>query len=120
MNKKLFDDLLCSWEETYKKGQFSLWTLLALKDGEKYVAEILDFINIQSAGVISYEEQSLYRLLRKLQHVGIVDNSPARGNKGPDRKYYALTSMGEKLLATFIERNINIFYAAPIQKLIKQ
>lgn len=120
MNKdKLFDELLTSWEETYKKGQFSLWVLLALKDGEKYVVEILDFINMQSAGVTNYEEQSLYRLLRKFLHVGIVDYLPGKGDKGPDRKYYILTAMGEKLLSSFIERNIKIFYSNPIQKLIK-
>lgn len=34
------NDLLYTWEETYKKGQLTLWIFLALKDGEKYVNEI--------------------------------------------------------------------------------
>ncbi|NLT50195.1 MAG: PadR family transcriptional regulator, partial [Ignavibacteria bacterium] len=31
------NELLSAWEETYKKGQLTLWVFLALKDGKKYV-----------------------------------------------------------------------------------
>ena len=42
--KDILPDLLSSWEETYKKGQLTLWIFLALKDGQKYVDEIKKFI----------------------------------------------------------------------------
>tara|TARA_B100000780_G_scaffold277316_1_gene247728 strand:- start:491 stop:604 length:114 start_codon:yes stop_codon:yes gene_type:complete len=32
--KDILPDLLSSWEETYKKGQLTLWIFLALKDGQ--------------------------------------------------------------------------------------
>ena len=59
------NELLTTWEDTYKKGQLTLWIFLALKDGPKYVNDIRDFILEFSEGTISCEEQSLYRALRK-------------------------------------------------------
>jgi len=104
------NELLTTWEETYKKGQLTLWIFLALKDGPKYVNEIRDFIEEYSEGTISCEEQSLYRALRKFNHLKIVGFSSGKGNKGPDRKYYELTGIGIEILASFITRNIKLFF----------
>ena len=35
------EELLNSWEETYKKGQLTLWIFLSLKDSSKYVDEMI-------------------------------------------------------------------------------
>ena len=69
----MIDELLVIWEETYKKGQLTFWLFLALKHGEKYVEEIQNFIQEFSEKTISYDEQSLYRSLRKFQHLEIVE-----------------------------------------------
>ena len=103
-------ELLTTWEDTYKKGQLTLWIFLALKDGPKYVNDIRDFIVEYSEGTISCEEQSLYRALRKFNHLKIVGFSSGKGNKGPDRKYYELTDIGIEILAAFISRNIKLFF----------
>jgi len=103
-------ELLSTWEETYKKGQLTLWIFLALKDGPKYVNDIRDFIEEFSEGTISCEDQSLYRALRKFNHFKLVDFSSGKGNKGPDRKYYELTEIGIEILADFITRNIQLFF----------
>lgn len=113
------EELLNSWEETYKKGQLTLWIFLSLKDGSKYVDEIKSFIEKNSEGTISCEEQSLYRSLRKFHHVSIVKFDLKDGNKGPSRKYYSLTSLGETLLKSFIKRNINLFFKSSIKNLIQ-
>jgi len=110
------NELLTTWEDTYKKGQLTLWIFLALKDGPKYVNEIRDFILEYSEGTISCEEQSLYRALRKFKHLKIVEFSSGKGNKGPDRKYYELTEIGIEILSAFISRNIKLFFN---QKLIE-
>ena len=70
---KQFEELLFAWEETYKKGQLTLWIFLALKDGKKYVDEIKAFVEDASNQSMTCEEQSLYRNLRKYQHIGVVD-----------------------------------------------
>jgi PadR family transcriptional regulator PadR len=113
------NELLLIWEETYKKGQLTLWLFLALKHGEKYVDEIKEFISEYSDQTMSYDEQSIYRSLRKFQHLEIVEHVLKPGNAGPERKYYQLTDKGKELLEKFIERNILLFHAPKIVQLIK-
>ena len=118
-NNNQLSELLSAWEETYKKGQLTLWIFLSLKDGKKYVDEIKSFVEEQSNNSMTCESQSLYRNLRKYQHVGVVDFKTGEGNKGPERKYYYLTELGLELLNNFIERNINLFFSKRIKHLIK-
>jgi len=120
MTKNILPDLLSSWEETYKKGQLTLWIFLALKDGQKYVDEIKEFIENKSKNTINCEEQSLYRNLRKYEHIDVVTFENKKGNKGPDRKYYFLTKMGNELLEKFIERNIELFFSTEIKNILKK
>jgi PadR family transcriptional regulator PadR len=120
MTKDIPPDLLFSWEQTYKKGQLTLWIFLALKDGQKYVDEIKEFIESKTNNTINCEEQSLYRNLRKYEHIDVVSFENKKGNKGPDRKYYFLTKMGTELLEQFIERNINLFFSSEINNLLKK
>ena len=114
----LVEELLSAWEETYKKGQLTLWIFLALKDGKKYVDEIKLCIEIESKHTMQCEEQSLYRNLRKLHHIGAVDFESGKGHKGPERKYYYLTALGKDLLTKFVERNIQLFFSPNIAKLL--
>jgi PadR family transcriptional regulator PadR len=113
-------ELLSAWEETYKKGQLTLWIFLSLKDGNKYVDEIKTFVEEQSNQTMTCESQSLYRNLRKFHHVGVVDYEAGEGNKGPERKYFYLTELGQNLLNSFIDRNINLFFNERIKNLIKK
>ena len=117
-NSELELKLLQSWEETYKKGQLTLWIFLSLKEGKKYVDEIKSFVEEKSNNTMTAEEQSIYRNLRKYQHLEIVDFENGQGNKGPERKYYFLTELGNSLLNTFIERNINLFFNEDIKELL--
>ncbi len=121
MNKSnQLSELLEAWEETYKKGQLTLWIFLSLKDGNKYVDEIKSFVEEQSNQTMTCESQSLYRNLRKYQHIGVVDFETGEGNKGPERKYYYLTTLGKELLNQFVSRNINLFFNQKIKYLLNQ
>ena len=106
---QMIDELLNAWEETYKKGQLTFWVFLALKDGNKCVEDIKEFVERVSENTMTCEEQSLYRNLRKFQHLGIVAYENRRVSKGPDRKYYYLTEGGNQLFRRFVKRNIMIF-----------
>jgi PadR family transcriptional regulator PadR len=117
-NPTLQEDLLGAWEETYKKGQLTLWIFLSLKEGPKYVTQLQESINRFSKGTIRAEEQSLYRTLRKFYHLKMVDFSAGKGHKGPDRKYYQLTPLGQSLLTSFVERNILLFFEEPLKELL--
>ena len=117
-NITLQEDLLGAWEETYKKGQLTLWIFLSLKEGPKYVTELQESVHRLSKGTISAEEQSLYRTLRKFYHLKMVDYSSGKGHKGPDRKSYQLTELGHSLLKAFVERNILLFFEEPMKALL--
>lgn len=117
--EQLIDELLSAWEETYKKGQLTFWVLLSLKESNKCVEEIKDFVEKMSNGSMTCEEQSLYRNLRKFQHLGIVEYDSKRVSKGPDRKYYFLSDIGKELFQRFVERNILIFTNETINNIIK-
>jgi len=118
-DEKLHAELLSAWEETYKKGQLTLWIFLSLKEGPKYVTQLQESIETYSRGTIRAEEQSLYRTLRKFYHLKMVDYSAGKGHKGPERKYYQLTPLGHSLLKSFIERNILLFFEDPMKKLLQ-
>lgn len=107
-------ELLTAWENTYKKGQLTLWLLLALRDQPRYITEIKEFIQAHTAGTLTCEDQSVYRALRKFYDLEIVEYEMRDGNKGPDRKYYSLTHIGVALLRDFIERNLKILYNQPL------
>ncbi len=116
---KLLDELLLSWENTYKRGQLTLWIFMALQESKKYVDEIKSFIEDKSNGTITCEEQSLYRALRKYEHVDVVAFEFQEGNKGPDRKYYYMTDMGQELFNQFVNRNIKLFFSKEITNILK-
>lgn len=118
MGDQLHKELLGAWEETYKKGQLTLWIFLSLKEGPKYVSQLQESIHRFSRGTIRPEEQSLYRTLRKFYHLKMVDYSSGKGHKGPDRKYYQLTKLGHSLLRSFVDRNIMLFFEEPIKELL--
>ncbi len=118
-NDKKLNQLLLSWENTYKKGQLTLWIFMALQEGNKYVDEIKSFIEKKSGGTISCEEQSLYRALRKYEHIHVLTFDLKAGNKGPDRKYYYLTNLGQELFKAFVNRNIKLFYSEEIKSILK-
>ena len=116
----IINELLNAWEETYKKGQLTFWVFLALQESNKCVEEIKEFVENMSEGSMSCEEQSLYRNLRKFLHLGIVAYESKRVSKGPDRKYYYLTYIGQRLFQHFVERNILIFTKESIINLLKK
>ncbi|MFV0540063.1 MAG: PadR family transcriptional regulator [Aestuariibaculum sp.] len=116
--KQKLDKLLESWEATYKKGQLTLWIFLALKDSKKYVDEIKAFVETKSQGNMTCEGQSLYRALRKYEHIGVLQYEKGEGNKGPERKYYYMTELGQQLFDQFVQRNIYLFYSKDIKELL--
>ena len=91
---------------------------MALQESKKYVDEIKSFIEKKSDGTISCEEQSLYRALRKYEHIDVLTYDLKEGNKGPDRKYYYLTNLGQELFNQFVNRNIKLFYSNEIKNIL--
>ncbi len=113
--------LLTGWEEVFKKGQLTLWIMLALKDGPKHMAAIKDFIEVATDNSLSADNQSMYRALRRYHNVDMVGYVQEAGKSGADRKVYNLTETGARVLQSFVERNIsNVFYKPSIKELIEK
>lgn len=101
--------LLEGWEDVFKRGSLTLWTLLALKDGPKHMAQIKDFISGITKEVVTADDQSMYRGLRRYYDAELVRFETVASESGPDLKYYSLTKTGEVVLRAFVGRNIRIF-----------
>ena len=56
----------------------------------------------QVEGLVT-SEGTIYPLLSRLRRDGCVSTSWVESGTGPPRRYYAITSVGERALGTFIE-----------------
>jgi PadR family transcriptional regulator PadR len=103
--------LLEGWEEVHKRGQLTLWILLALKNGPKHMSDIKDFIHKTTHGTLTADDKSMYRALRRYTDAEMLDfsNQPSE-NGGPELKIYRLTPIGKNVLDQFIKRNITSLY----------
>lgn len=121
MKNNLYEQkILQTWEEVYKKGQLTLWILLSLKNKPDHMGEMKKFIDEATNGTIIADDKSMYRALRRLKQMDLIDCEEMPGEAGPNRKNYYLTSIGKNILDKFIERNIlQIYFKGEIIKLIK-
>ena len=117
---KLEQKQLVAWEESSKQGQLNLWILLSLKHGPKHMSQVRIFIEDASGGIITAEDNSLYRALRRYRQQKLITHYlQASPNGGPHHKIYKLTESGHAVLAAYLERNIIIpFYNAKLRRLI--
>ena len=120
MSNGSIDELVADWNDVYKKGQLTLWVLLAVYDGKKYAAQISSFMSEATNGEFEVKEQSLYRALRRFDDMGLVqitlEESP---NSGPKRKYFQLTEVGETVVGKFVMLNIAPLLQPHIMKLLQ-
>lgn len=110
--------LLHAWEQTYHKGHLTFWVLVALKESPKSLEEIRSFIELYGQTVVSYDDQSIYRALRKYDEIEMIRFVLRDGDRGPQRKYYSLTKTGAFVLQQFIERNILLFNQKKLQSIL--
>ena len=103
--------LLSGWEEIYKRGLLTMWLLLAVRDRPRYPAEIAEFIDTMSQGTMAADERSLYRAMRRLNNLELVETSNKPGRRtGADRRYYQITRTGHRVLDAFLDRHVRGIY----------
>ncbi len=111
--------LLEGWEDTYKKSQLTLWVLLALKDGHKYMAEIKEFMHEKTNGTMQADDKSMYRALRRFEEADLIAFSERENPTGPKQKIFRLTKTGRSVLSEFVSRNIvDVLFDPDIKKLL--
>lgn len=118
MNNAYITSMVEDWDEVYKRSQLTLWVMLALAHGQKYSAEIAQFMANATSDVFVVQEQSLYRALRRFKRMGLVQVSEHDSPQGPKRKYYSLTDTGEEVLRQFLQIHIRPMYDQQIKDII--
>lgn len=113
------DQMLENWEGVYKKGLLTFWILLLLDEKAYYPYEMSAEITRLSEGVVSADDNSIYRAISRFEEMGLVISQVGESKLGPPRKYYRLTKNGCELLRRFIERNILIFQSPAISERIQ-
>lgn len=108
------NDLLETWESTYKKGLLSFWILLLLDQRPTYAFEMNPLIRELSQNSISADDNSLYRALNRFEQFGLISSQRQPSEMGPARRYYSLTEAGRDLLIRFTRRNLLVFQSPPV------
>lgn len=83
-----------------RKGMLEFCTLLILRHGDAYVAEIL--AKLKEARLIVVEG-TLYPLLTRLKNDGALTYRWQESQAGPPRKYYSLTPEGHETINKLYE-----------------
>jgi PadR family transcriptional regulator PadR len=89
MNQLIFD---------LKRGFLQFATLVLISEGAKYAYEIKAEVLKITNGLFDIDRNNLYKKLRALEKDGLLKSYSEPSAQGANRKYYALTSFGKKLL----------------------
>jgi PadR family transcriptional regulator PadR len=83
-------------KQQMRKGILEFCTLSVIaRGGECYASDILDALKAAKLLVV---EGTLYPLLTRLKNDGLLNYRWEESKSGPPRKYYQLTTLGEKFL----------------------
>lgn len=82
-----------------KKGTAELLVLAQLEGGPKHGYDIGQQITRRSGGAVSFNAASLYPILYRLEHRGLVSGRWVEKAGQRRRRYYTLTRDGRKVLA---------------------
>jgi len=88
----------------------TLHILLALAGGDLHGYAIMQVVARQSEGQYKLGPGTLYDNLQKMMQQGMVENAPGPAVAGDDprRRYYRLTSFGQRLLSMEVTRLENV------------
>jgi len=87
----------------------TLHILIALADEDRHGYGIMQEIARQTDDQYKLGPGTLYDNLGKLLDQGLVEETKQRDNDDPRRRYYRLTSRGERVVAAEIQRLEGIF-----------
>ena len=82
------------------RGVLDLCLLAVMGEGPAYGYEMTKRLRARGLSIVG--EGSIYPLLGRLERDGLVDSYRAASNGGPPRKYYRLSRLGQKALASGI------------------
>jgi DNA-binding PadR family transcriptional regulator len=87
----------------------TLHILIALVDEDRHGYGMMQEIARQTNDQYKLGPGTLYDNLGKLLNQGLVEETKRRDNEDPRRRYYRLTSLGERIVSAEIQRLESIF-----------
>lgn len=90
------------------KGSTEVIILSLLSENAMYGYELAQRIENESEGFLRFREGTLYPALKKLENQGLVESYWQDSTEGPRRKYYKITTTGNKVLSE-LKQEWNIF-----------
>lgn len=78
-----------------RKGVLEYCILTLASSGEMYASDIITHLKEAKLIIV---EGTLYPLLTRLKNAGLLSYAWKESDQGPPRKYYSLTSEGQKFL----------------------
>jgi len=87
-------------DREWKKGSAELLILSLLEHEARHGYELNKLIESRSRGVLRFHVASLYPLLYRLERRGLIEGRWVEKAGQRRRRYYRLTPVGRKLLAT--------------------
>lgn len=94
------NDLIANIKSQMRKGMLEYCILLVLKENRRYTSDIID--KMKDSGLVVVEG-TLYTLLNRLRKEGKLTYEWEESPKGPPRKYYRLTPIGNDVLESMSE-----------------
>lgn len=88
---------LANWDSQARKGVLVLIVMSALSEREYYGYALVEHIRARAG--VEVNDGTLYAILARLKAEGLVRIRWETAERGPARKYYALTAQGLSLLA---------------------
>src|SRR5215211_7814342 len=85
-------------ERELMRGAGPAAVIRLLESGEKYGYELVEALERESQGVLAMGQSTLYPLLYNLEAKGLVSSRTDDGEAGRVRRYYSLTTAGQKEL----------------------
>src|SRR3954464_4659239 len=83
-----------------RKGSAELLILALLEDRDRHGYEIAKLIDQRSDGALKFHVASLYPTLYRLEHRGLIQGKWVERAGTRRRRFYHLTSAGEKMLGS--------------------
>jgi transcriptional regulator len=81
------------------KGHLDMIVLAALAPGPAHGYAVIEEIKRRSGGAFDLPEGTVYPVLHRLEHAGLLDGRWVTAESGRRRRVYALTRRGERALA---------------------
>lgn len=83
-----------------RRGVLEHCVLAVMRQKESYAYDIVRALS--EAGGLVTSEGTIYPLLTRLRRDGLVETTWRESESGPPRRYYRLTSQGERTLDAFV------------------